>query len=275
MKRMLLTYLMLPMMLLVQAQQQGPWADKAFAYIAQDSLQQAEECFAKAVESATTTAQRAMLLSNLGTVQRRRGRVHEAIETYTQALALAPLDATLLMHRATAYMALGNDDKAYVDLCNVLDKQSGHVEALYYRAFVYTNRREYAAARADYKHLLSIDPSHEHALLGLALLDQREGRLQAAVQQLTLLIERCPDNATYLQARANVFMEQGLYDLALVDLDTAIGLYEGDAHLYVARAEVYIKMKRRTTAKGDLDRAVRLGLPRMALHELYKQCDTK
>lgn len=273
MKRMLLTYLMLPMMLVVQAQQQGQWADKAFAYIAQDSLRQAEECFTKAIESTTTTAQRAMLLSNLGTVQRRRGRLHEAIESYTQALALAPLDAALLMHRATAYMALGNDDKAYTDLCNVLDKQSDNVEALYYRAFIYTNRHEYGAARADYKRLLTIDPEHNNALLGLALLDQREGRLQAAELQLTVLLEREPDNATYLQARADILVEQQLFDLALLDLEAAIMLEPGDAHLYVARAELYLKMKRRTAAKADLDSAVALGLPRRALTELYAQCE--
>ena len=103
MKRMLLTLLVLPMGLLLQAQTQEPWADRAYAYVAQDSLRQAEECFAKAIESAATAGQRAMLLANLGTVQRRRGRVHEAVETYTEALAIAPMDATLLMHRAIAY----------------------------------------------------------------------------------------------------------------------------------------------------------------------------
>lgn len=275
MKRVFLTILIAPLVMIVAAQSQSQWTDRAFTYLAQDSLPQAEECFRKAVEGASNNTQKAMLLGNLGLVQRQRGKVHDAVESYTQALEWAPMDAGLLMHRATAYMVLGNDDRAYTDLCNVLDRVPDNSEALYYRAFIYTNRREYAAARADYKYLLSKDPSHEHALLGLALLDQREGRLQAAVQQLTILIERYPDNPTYLQARANVFVEQGLYDLALIDLDTAIGLHEEDAHLYVARAEVYIKMKRRTTAKSDLDRAVRLGLPRVALHELYQQCDAK
>lgn len=275
MKRTFLTILIAPLVMFVAAQSQGQWTDRAFAYVAQDSLAQAEGCFRKAIEEASTSAQRAMLLSNLGMVQRQRGKVHDAIESYTKALEWAPMDATLLMHRATAYMVLGNDDRAYTDLCNVLDKVPDNGDALYYRAFIYTNRREYAAARADYKRLLLLDPNHEHALLGLALLDQREGRLQAAEQQLTILIERYPDNPTYLQARANVFVEQRLYDFALIDLDTAIGLQESDAHLYVARAEVFIKLKRRAAAQSDLDRAVRLGLPRVALHELYQQCEAK
>lgn len=254
------------------AQQQNEWADRAYAYVAQDSLAQAETCFKKAIEASPASGQCAMLLANMGTIQRRRGKIKEAIESYTSALDRAPFSIAVLMDRATAYMTLGNDDKAYTDLCNVLDMNPSHVDALYYRAFIYTSRREYAAARTDYQRLLTIDPFHENALLGVALLDQREGRLQAAEQQLSQLTERYPDNATYWQARANVLIEQGLYDLALIDLDTAIALQPTDAHAYVARAELYLKMKRHAAAKEDLLRATSLGLSRAALSDLYEQC---
>ncbi len=273
MKRWLFVSLMLPLVLLVAAQSQSKWTDRGYAYMEQDSLAQAEECFKRAVEAAPASKQNVMLLTNLGTVQRRRGKLLDAIESYTLALNYSPLDVAILMSRATAYMALGNDDKAYIDLCNVLDKQTDHAEALYYRAFIYTGRREYAAARADYKRLLALQPDHENGLLGLALLDHREGRLQTAELQLTALVERHPSNATYLQARANVLIERQLYDLALLDLEGAIALQPTDAYLYVARAELYLKMKRRTAAKSDLDRAVALGLPRISLSELYKQCE--
>jgi predicted Zn-dependent protease len=121
--------------------------------------------------------------------------------------------------------------------------------------------------------LLILEPNHENALLGLALLDQREGRLQSAELQLTALVERYPEKATYLQARADVLVEQKLLDLALLDLEEAIALPPADAYLYVARAELYIKMKRRAAAKADLDKAVALGLSRVALGDLYQQCE--
>ena len=273
MKKSILASLIWILPLLTIAQSQSEWATKAYAYVEQDSLAQAEECFQQAIKASPSSKQNAMLLTNLGAVQRRRGKVREAIESYTLALERAPLTTTILMDRATAYMALGNDDKAYTDLCNVLDRKTDHAEALYYRAFIYTSRREYAAARSDYKRLLTIDPTHENGLLGLALLDQREGRLQAAEQQLSQLIDRYPDNATYWQARANVLMEQKLHDLALLDLETAISLNPTDAYLYVARAELYLKMKRKTAAKQDLNNAASLGLSRAALGELYKQCE--
>ena len=148
------------------AQTQSVWADRAYTYMEQDSLMQAEECFKKAIEAAPQSKQSAKLLANLGTIQRQRGKVREAIETYTTALERAPLEVLILMNRAEVYLTLGNDDKAYTDLCNVLDKSPNHTEALYYRAFIYTNRRNYAAARTDYKRLLSLQPDHENALLG-------------------------------------------------------------------------------------------------------------
>lgn len=255
------------------AQSQSQWAEKAYSYLEKDQLAEAEDCFRQAIEASPTSTQSAMLLTNLGTVQRRRGKLHEAIESYTAALERSPLNIPILMDRATAYMALGNDDKAHIDLCNILDKDLNNAEALYYRAFIYTNRREYAEARTDYKRLLSIEPGHENGLLGLALLDQREGRLQAAELQLSQLIDRNPKNATYWQARANVLAEQKLYDLALLDLEAAIALQPIDAYIYVARAELYLKMKRRSAAKQDLEKAVSLGLPRISLSELFKQCE--
>ena len=254
------------------AQSQSEWTDKAYSYLAQDSLAQAETCFIEAIKATPASKQSAMLLTNLGTVQRRRGKMQEAITTYTQALERSPLDAPILMERATAYMAIGNDDKAYTDLCNVLDKDATHTEALYYRAFIYTHRREYSLARTDYKRLLAANPFHDHGLFGLALLDQREGRLQAAEQQLSQLIDRNPDNATYWQARANVLIEQKLYELALIDLETAITLQPTDPYIYVTRAELHLKMKHRTAARSDLDHAAALGLPRAALSEMYEQC---
>ena len=271
-------HLPLPILLLVastlplSAQSQGEWIEKGYTYAAQDSLAQAEVCFIEAIKASSSNEQSAMLYSNLGTIQRRRGKIREAIEAYTQALDRSPLATPILLERATAYLALGNDDKAYTDLCNVLDKDASHIEALYYRAFIYTNRREYSSARADYKRLLTADPFHEHGLFGLALLDQREGRLQAAERQLSQLIDHYPDNATYWQARANILTEQKLYDLALIDLETAATLQPTDANIYVTRAELQLKMKHRTAARNDLNHAVTLGFPRAALSELYEQC---
>lgn len=273
MKRAILTYLCFFSALLVHTQSQTEWIDRAFAYVEQDSLEQAEKCFQEAAEQASSEEQRAMLLANLGTIQRQRGRIHESIDTHTQALALSPFNADLLMHRAMAYIAIGNDDKAYIDLCNILDREHNHKEALYYRAFINTQRHDYAAARTDYKRLLSNVPNHSDALLGLALLDQREGRMQAAEQQITILIEQQPDNITYLLARSDVYAEQNLYDLALLDLDAAIDLQSDNAQLYATRAELYLKMKRYTAAKADLDKATSIGMPRAALANLYKQCE--
>ena len=92
MKRTLLMALMASLTIFSIAQTQSVWADRAYTYMEQDSLKQAEECFKKAIEVAPQSKQSAKLLANLGTIQRQRGKVREAIETYTTALERAPLD---------------------------------------------------------------------------------------------------------------------------------------------------------------------------------------
>ena len=130
MKRTFLIALMVSLAMTATAQSQSAWADRAYSYMEQDSLMQAEECFKRAIEAASESRQKAMLLTNLGAVQRQRGKIHEAIKTYSTALEHSPLATPILMNRAEAYLTLGNDDKAFIDLCNVLDKNPNHAEAL-------------------------------------------------------------------------------------------------------------------------------------------------
>ena len=95
---------------------------------------------------------------------------------------------------------------------------------------------------------------------------EEEGDVRTRFRKLAQL-------ARYLPEPYATEYEQKFYDLALIDLETAITLQPNDANIYLSRAELYLKMKRYTAAKQDLDCAVALGIPRAALSELYKQCD--
>ena len=68
MKRWILVAVILPLTMLSWAQSQGEWASRAYTYMEQDSLAQAEECFRHAVEATPASKQNVMLLTNLGTV---------------------------------------------------------------------------------------------------------------------------------------------------------------------------------------------------------------
>ena len=107
--------------------------------------------------------------------------------------------------------------------------------------------------------------------LGLAVLNQKEGRLKEANDQLTTLITAHPQDASLYAARADVEKEQKAYDLALLDLEEAIRLQPDNAQHYLSRAAIYVKQDRKKQARADLDRAVELGVSRASLDGFMKE----
>ena len=72
----------------------------------------------------------ALLYSNLAKVQEAQGHKLKAIDSYEQALAIAPLNIPILQSRANLYFELGNYKKAIIDYGKILDKSPQNIEAL-------------------------------------------------------------------------------------------------------------------------------------------------
>ena len=126
----------------------------------------------------------ALLFSNLGTIQRRQHRYEQALDSYTLALNIAPRAIPALMNRAALYLELGKDDLARIDYSLVLDIESDNQEALLMRAYIYMQQREYKMAKADYERLLKVNPASYNGRLGLATLEQKEGKHEDALRIL-------------------------------------------------------------------------------------------
>ena len=199
-------------------------SERAIECIEKDSLPQAEELLLQALKLEPKNAKNALLFSNLGLVQRRLGEFDKALESYSFALNFAPLAVPILLDRAAIYMEMGKTDRAYTDYCQVLDEDKQNKEALLMRAYIYVLRRDYPAARIDYNRLLELDPQSYSGRLGLATLEQKEGKFREALEILNKMLAATPEDATLYIARADVEREMKHEDLALVDLEEAIRL---------------------------------------------------
>ena len=232
-------------------------SERAIECIEKDSLPKAEELLLQALKLEPKNAKNALLFSNLGLVQRRLGEFDKALESYSFALNFAPLAVPILLDRAAIYMEMGKTDRAYTDYCQVLDEDKQNKEALLMRAYIYVLRRDYPAARMDYNRLLELDPQSYSGRLGLATLEQKEGKFR---------------DATLYIARADVEREMKHEDLALVDLEEAIRLDAASADAYLLRGNIYLAQKKKGLAKADFEKAISLGVPPADLHEQLKQC---
>ena len=246
--------------------------DRAMKYALSDSLVQAEQLFRQALKMDPNNARNALLFSNLGTVLKRMGRTDEAIEAYTMALNITPYSTAMLLNRGTLYLDKGLDSKAYIDFCNVIDLIPENIEARLYRAYIYMQRREYKEARIDYNVILGKEPSHKAARIGMAMLDQREGNFTAARDKLNLLIGEFTDDPSLLVMRANLDLERGYPESAVIDLEEALRLNPKDSETTVQLGDVYLSLKDKAKALKAYEKAVSLGIPRSALIEQIKKC---
>lgn len=272
MKRYFLAGYFLCSLSLLHAQNYNELVERAMEYTFKDSLKQAESLFQQALKLDPKNARNALLFSNLGTVQKRMGELDEAIKSYTMALNITPYSTAMLMNRASLYLDLEMEDKAYVDLCGVIDLLPEDIEARLYRAYIYMNRRQYNEARIDYNVILRQDFKHREARLGMALLDQKEGRHTAALDGLNALVEDEPKDKVLLMMRANMEVEQGQEDAALLDLDEVIRLNPKEVEAYLIKGDILLGKKKKAEARAAYEKAIELGVPRMQLSDKLKSC---
>lgn len=254
--------------------------DRAVTCTEQDSLSQAEDYIRQALKLEPANPHNALLFSNLGTIQRHQQQYEQALESYNFALNIAPRTVPILLNRAAIYMELGRNNLAQADYSLVLDLEKDNEEALLMRAYIYMQQRDYKMAKADYERLLKVNPASYNGRLGLATLEQKEGKYEEALNVLNNMIAAKGENsqlspsqyAMLYVARAGVEKNLQHVDMALIDLEEAIKLDSSQPEAYLMRAEIYLAQKKKDLAKRDLEKALSLGVPQADLRDLLKQC---
>ena len=251
--------------------------ERAVVATEQDSLALAEKLIEQALKMEPANPHNALLFSNLGTIH----RYEQALESYTLALNIAPRAVPVLMNRATLYLELGKDDLARIDYSLVLDIESDNQEALLMRAYIYMRQRNYNFAKSDYERLLKLAPQSYNGRLGLATLEQKEGKYEAALSILNAMIAEEGEETARLTtqqyavlyvARAGVEQDMKHADLAMIDLEEAIKLAPSQTEAYLMRGQIYLSQKKKDLAKRDFEKAISLGVPQGDLRDLLLQC---
>lgn len=243
---------------------------RAMDAVEKDSLYQAETLFKQALQKEPANMKNALLFSNLGTIQRRMGRNKEALESYSLALNLTPYSITMLLNRASLYLELDYLDKAFVDYCEVIDRDAKNEEALQFRAYIYMRRRQYQEARSDYQKLLEVSPDDKTARIGMAMVNQKMQRYREALEEFNRLIVDYPKDASLLKARAELEVEANSMEMALLDLENAAKLTPNDAEIYVMCGEIYLAQGMKREAYVAFEKAIELGVPRPQLQDKLK-----
>jgi len=196
----------------------------------------------------------------------------DSVSVLIEQINLHPKNVDLRLKKAEANINLSQYDYAAEEYSKVLKQDERNLAALYFRAYCYTQLRQYSMARADYDAFLAIQPEHLEAHLGLARVLQLLNRRADAVDELNRCVQMFPDSADAYAARAAYETQLKQYDAALYDWDEALRLRPNDASLTVSKVDILLNLGRIREAREDLDKAVKQGTTRAALREWYDKC---
>lgn len=248
---------------------------RSFDYLEQDSLAQAEEALREAMRLQPGNPSNGMLLGNMGSIQRRLGRLTEAEQSYTIGLGFLPENLTLLTNRASLYAEMEAYDKAIDDYTSVIYHEPENEDAYYERALCRLMSQDTIGARLDLEQIDKFNPNSAKARLGMAYVYKAQRMFREAAEIYDALIERNPRSARLMRERAEVHYLNGRMAAALDDITHSINIDPHDPYSYILRAQIRYARKDREFARRDLNRALELGLSKAEADVLIQKLDEK
>ncbi|MBZ0136730.1 MAG: tetratricopeptide repeat protein [Planctomycetes bacterium] len=186
------------------------------------------------------------------------GRMQDAVDAFTSALADQPENDEALGYRAAAYVALGKLDKADDDLAAAIKLNTDFSLTWNTRGYVRWLRGNHTGAIEDYNAALAYAGGDRRVdKAGLAQLHQNRGvayqdlgNSDRALLDFNRCVELLPNNPAFLENRGLVYVDKELFDMAFRDFDASVELDRKNARAYVNRAYAARLM-------GDFEQAVR------------------
>ena len=244
------------------AQETNDWLSLAFDYIEQNRLDSAEIALKTFMKNNPDNPLNPYLLNNLGTIQRRIGKLDEALISYTAALGTFPAKTDFLESRAALLAEMGKTGNAIIDYSTLLSENPNNEEALYQRGLLYMQIKINDLAEADFQRMLEINPNGLYARRGFASLAKIMGNYEEAEKIYHYLLDKEPDDFNLHAGRAELYLLMKKPGKALTDINRAIRLAGVDSknpYLYITRYRIKLLLHEKESAQKDLTKAIELG----------------
>lgn len=247
--------------------------------IAEDCMKKAdfkcaEEQYLKLAEKEQIQKFQSEYYNNLGTAQRRLGKIPAAMKSYENALKSNPLSAAVYLNLGSIHNQKGSKPKALEYLNKGLQIEPENAELYLTRSKVYENLGKKDLAEKDLNQILTFDAQNIFARTGLANLKKRNNDFEGSLKDYNLLISEKPESLLY-NGRADVYLKLKKYKEALVDVNKAIAIDPKFSQSYVTKALVLFDSGKEKEACTNLDKAVATGYEKAVLNEYYTKCEKK
>ncbi len=244
--------------------------DKSYDFIEKNDLISAEESLRSAMRKEPGNPMNYALLSNLGSIQRRQGKLKEALLSYTAALSGHPDNPTILENRASLYTELGETEKALSDYNALLIAAPTNEEALYCRGLIYIQKKNYVWAEQDFDRIMEINEKSVRARLGHAILEKMRGNYTESERIFNYLISLMPRDWILYEGRADLYFMMGKNARAMADINKVFVESTPGASMYVLRGKVKLAQYEKESASHDFQKALEMGYDPAVIDELMK-----
>lgn len=249
--------------------------EKSFDFIDKNDLPAAEASLKAAMHKEPAHPLNYALLTNLGTIQRRQGKLQEALFSYTSALSGHPQDVTILENRASLYTELGETEKALSDYNTLLTVNPENQEALYCRGIIYIQFQNFLWAEQDFDRILELNEKSVQARLGHAILEKMRGNYTQSERIFNYLISEMPHEWILYEGRADLYFMMGKNARAMADVNKVFLEGEPTANLYVLRGKIKLTQYEKERAALDFQKAESMGYDKKVIAELMKLTQQK
>lgn len=247
------------------------WITASFDALDEDNNQRAEQCLKNAMRLEPANPQNGLLFVNLGTIQRRLGKLQDAEISYTCAISLLDENTVAYSTRASLYAEIEQYQKAIDDYSVVISRNPEDEDALYERALCRLMNNDTIGARLDLETIDKFNSKSAKSRLGMAMVYKAMGENAMAVELYDALIKANPKSWSLLRDRAEVYFFSKRLGAAMLDIDKSIQMNGRDPLSYFLRAKIRWAKGDREYARRDLNRAIELGLPQSAAADLIEK----
>jgi tetratricopeptide (TPR) repeat protein len=201
---------------------------------------------------------RSILLFNIAQVHAQIGPYEDAIEYFSQAMAMDPNYSEYYNDRGAVHFKMNLLHDAERDYLRAIELSPPYAEVWINLGQCYRAMGRMHDAVSAYTRALDLDPASTLALVGRADAHGELGRGDLALADYDEALALEPDQPLVLGSRAIVQYEAGRSSEALTDLDAAIALAPDVAELYQNRAVALQELDRRDDAARDLGTYLKL-----------------
>lgn len=210
------------------------------------------------IAAAIRSARSPQMFLNYGIVLNALNRNEEAIESFGEAIKLAPDFFDAHNSRGVLLAALGRNEEALADYRKALALVPNSAEIVYNLGNVLNALGRHQEALASYERAIAIEPAHAEALCNRGTVLETLERFEDALASYDRALALRPDLAEAHRNRGNALIELKRYDAALAAFDRALTLHPDDAELLSNKSAVLLELKRYAEALASNDRALSL-----------------